>query len=252
MVKRKIGLSITTELLLDSSLFVTANCVCCLEHWVPAALFKNHKAFPILIYLSADLAAVLVFISWDTEEQFMAAKTLMSSIQKGLRSIHTRAPRLPLLPVEAGGPLCLRRWTQHSVKGTLTFCHFKRWWFSNGKNGEGMCWVSREGSRAFPMVRAGWVLCTGENCPSKPSVPRFLPCQPVGLLQREAQTHKDLQTAVAPAFYLWSVIGECARIPLCLWHYGKHHLGTLLLWKVFQGSENNCLKQVQRGFFSVG
>lgn len=62
-----------------------------------------------------------MFISWGTKEQFMPAKTLMSSIQKGLMSIYRRAPRLPLLPVEAGGPLGLRRWAQPSITGTLTF-----------------------------------------------------------------------------------------------------------------------------------
>lgn len=210
MFKRKIGLNIITELLLDSSLFVTANCVCCLEHWVPAALFKNHKAFPILIYLSADLAAVLVFISWGTEEQFVPAKTLMSSIQKGLTSFHRRASRLPLLPVEARGPLCLRRWAQPSVKGTLTFCRFRGGDFQMQQMGRGC---------AEQAERSDWWM----QCCALGGLPQQNLLSHVSYLVNLLGSYKEMPKLIKHCkllqllpFSLWSVVSDCGRI-LCLW-----------------------------------
>lgn len=73
-------------------------------------LSKTIRLFLFFFDFSADLAAVLVFVSWGTAKRFMPAAALKSSVQKGLTSVHGRAPRLRLPPVKAQVPLGLRGW----------------------------------------------------------------------------------------------------------------------------------------------
>lgn len=71
--------------------------------------------------------------------------------------------------------------------------------------------------------------------------------QPVGLQERDVYARVALQTASTRTITsLWSVVSECGRV-LCLVRLERPSLGHVVL---FQGGENNYLKQVQLvGFF---